>query len=71
MSVDRKYRENAAATSVLIEAGIDLMRENIKRRNAGAPALKIENLLRDWLNRSDDTVPGDTAGAVRIRSRVA
>jgi len=71
MSLADKYRDNTATTVVLIEAGIEMMRQNIRRRHPEASASMIESILRDWLNRTDDSIPGDTAGAVRIRERVS
>lgn len=71
MSLADKYRDNAATTAVLIEAGIEMMRQNIRRRHWEAPASTIESILRDWLYRTNDPIPGDTAGAVRIRDRAS
>jgi hypothetical protein len=64
-----KYRENAATTALLIDDGIALMRENLRRRHPAVAPAEIEGLLRAWLDRRDDALPGDTAGAVRVRSR--
>ena len=44
-------------------------RQNIRRRNPRATESEIDRRLNAWLQRADDPVPGDTAGAVRIRER--
>ena len=67
MSVYEKYRENAATTAVLMEAGIKLMRQNIRRSHPTMLKEQVEVLLSSWLWRTDDPIPGDTAGLVRIR----
>lgn len=67
MTVYEKYRENAATTAVLMEAGIEMMRQNIRRSHPTVSKEQIEKLLSSWLCRSDDLIPGDTAGCVRIR----
>ena len=54
---------------MLIEAGFDMMRENIRRRNSNASDAKVEALLGAWIRREDDPLPGDTAGSVRVRQR--
>ena len=62
-----KVRENAAATAALIEAGIAMMRQNLRRNHPGEDDAEIESLLRRWLYRMDDPIPGDVAGPVRVR----
>ncbi len=64
-----KYMQNAATTAMLIEAGIDMMRENIRRRNVNASDATVEALLGAWIRREDEPLPGDTAGPVRVRQR--
>lgn len=64
-----KYLENAATTAALIEAGFDMMRQNIRRRHTNASEDTVEALLGAWVRRENDPLPGDTAGAVRIRQR--
>lgn len=63
------YMANAAAAAVLMEAGIELMQQNLRRRNPTADEEQIRAMLNDWLRRGDDPIPGDTAGAVRVRER--
>jgi hypothetical protein len=65
-----RYRENASAVAVLMEAGIELMRENLKRRHPAETGEKINALLGAWLHRQDDPIPGDISGSVRIRRQV-
>jgi hypothetical protein len=64
-----KYWENAATTAMLIEAGFDMMRQNIRRRHTNASDATVESLLGAWIRRENDPLPGDTAGAVRVRQR--
>jgi len=67
MTLHEKYTENAATTAALMEAGIELMRQNIKRSNPALPHEQREELLSSWLWRTDDPIPGDVSGHVRIR----
>ena len=60
-------RNNALTTAVLIEAGIELMRQNIRRSHPGETEAAIDALLSAWLRRSNDPIQGDTAGLVRTR----
>ena len=71
MTVNEKYRENAATTAVLMNAGIELMRQNIRRANPSMSHEQAEELLLAWLWRKDDPVPGDAAGNVRVREMKA
>jgi predicted kinase len=64
-----KYLENAATTAMLIEAGFDMMRQNIRRRHPDASDASVDALLGAWACREDDPLPGDTAGSVRVRQR--
>jgi hypothetical protein len=50
-----------------MEAGIDLIRQNIKRAHPTLPDEQAEELLSSWLWRADDPIPGDTAGAISSR----
>ena len=65
-----KYRNNALTMAILMDAGIDLMRQNFRRRHPAADELQIDQLMSAWLHREDDPIPGDTAGQVRIREQV-
>ncbi len=66
---DDKYLVNAATTAMLIEAGFEMMRQNIRRRCTNASNATVEALLGAWIRRENDPLPGDTAGAVRVRQR--
>jgi len=68
MSDTKRLQENASTTAVLMDAGIALMRENIRRRHPGQTEAEIDAMLSAWMRRADDPVPGDTAGAVRVRT---
>jgi len=65
----RKCQGNASTTAVLMDAGIALMRQNIRRRHPGQAEAEIDAMLSAWLRRADDSIPGDTAGAVCVRTR--
>jgi hypothetical protein len=62
-----KYSGNAATTAVLMEAGIEMMRQNIRRAHPSLLHEQAEELLYAWLWRADDPLPGDIAGHVRVR----
>jgi len=64
-----KYYNNAKTTAMLMDDGIQLMRQNIKRRHPDNTEKQTEEELQIWLHRTNDPIPGDTAGAVRIRTR--
>ena len=65
----KKYQGNASTTAVLLDAGIALMRQNIRRRHPGQTEAEIDAMLSAWLRRAEDPIPGDTAGAVCVRKR--
>ena len=52
----------------LMAGGIALMRQNLRRRHPADTDAAIDDLLRAWLQRRADPVPGDVAGPVRVRS---
>lgn len=64
-----RFRANAATTAILVDAGIDMMLQNIRRNHATLGEEQIAARLSSWLRRADDAIPGDTAGAVRIRKQ--
>ncbi len=67
MTKSERYLENAATTAMLIEAGFDMMRQNIRRCHTNASDATVDALLGAWIRRESDPLPGDTAGAVRVR----
>jgi hypothetical protein len=69
MIEDTKYRVNALTTATLMDAGIALMRQNIRRRHPDEGEVQIDARLGAWLRRADDPVPGDTSGWVRVRKQ--
>ena len=69
MDSSNRYQENTRILANLMDAGIDLMRQNIRRRHPGMAAEKVDILLGEWLRRSDDPIPGDVSGKVRVRER--
>ncbi len=67
MESEQMYRDNLATTAMLVDSGIAIMRQNIVRRHPEYTGEQIDEQLRAWLYRTDDAIPGDTAGAVRVR----
>lgn len=67
MTEVERYQHNARTTADLIDAGIDLMRQNLRRRHPGNDAAQVSTLLNAWLCRQQDPIPGDVAGLVRPR----
>lgn len=61
--------EKAALTAELMSAGLELMRQNLFRRNPTASAEGIDQAYLAWLRRDGDSIPGDVAGEVRVRER--
>ena len=64
-----RFRNNASTTAILVEGGIALMRQNIRRSHLTMSEEQIDALLASWLRRMEDRIPGDTAGDVRVRER--
>jgi hypothetical protein len=50
------------ATLELFETGLDLMRQNLRRRHPEAGDEEIERLLRDWLRDRSGAESGDCLG---------
>lgn len=65
MSPAEKFR----AALELHEAGVAVMRQNLRRRNPGASAAKIEELLSAWLRTRPGAEHGDAAGRPSSRLR--
>ena len=65
-----KYIHNMATAATLFEAGLAMMRENIRRRNANSSSETVDALLGAWMRREDDPVPGDTIGTVRFQKQL-
>jgi hypothetical protein len=65
MSPAEKFR----AALELHEAGVAVMRQNLRRRNPGASVAKIEELLSAWLRTRPGAEHGDTAGRPTSRLR--
>lgn len=70
MKLPRDPRMQMAVAMQLHEAGIALMRQNLRRRFADVSEAEIDLKLQHWLTRQDDPIPGDVAGPVRIRKSV-
>ena len=55
--------ENMAMTATLIDAGLEMMRGNIRRRHVAASSTTVDAMLLAWMRREVDPIPGDTGGA--------
>ncbi len=64
-------RANASTTATLVEAGIALMSQNLRRRYPVENEEQIDARLQVWLHRADEPVQGDIAGMVRQRERLS
>lgn len=62
------YAGNAATVAVLVDAGMALMRQNLRRRHARESEREISARFERWLCRQDEPIPGDVAGPVRVRT---
>ncbi len=65
-----RYMENMATTATLIEAGLAMMHENIRRRHMAASSSTVDAMLLAWMRRETDPIPGDTGGMVRCKHRL-
>ncbi len=64
---DDRYIKNMATTATLVEAGLKMMRENIRRRHKAASGTTVDDMLFAWMRREDAPIPGDTGGMVRCK----
>jgi len=56
----------------LFQTGLDLMRENLRRRHPGANSEEIDRLLGEWLQERPGAESGDCPGrSVDVRARLA
>jgi hypothetical protein len=46
----------------LFEAGVQMMRQNLKRKHPGAPETEIDRLLVEWLEKRRGAEHGDGEG---------
>ena len=64
--------EAPRATLDLFQAGVDLMRQNLRRRHPGADDERIERLLAEWLRERPGAEAGDCPGRpVDLSTRLA
>lgn len=64
--------ESFRATLDLFQTGVDVMRQNLRRRYPEAHGEEIEQLLRDWLLERPGAESGDSPGrAVDVNTRLA
>lgn len=56
----------------LFQTGVDLMRQNLRRRHPNADAHEIERLLQEWLLERPGAEAGDCPGRpIDVKSRLA
>jgi len=56
----------------LFQTGLDLMRENLRRRHPAANSEEIDRLLGEWLQERPGAESGDCPGrSVDVRARLA
>jgi hypothetical protein len=56
----------------LFQTGVDLMRQNLRRRHPNADEHEIERLLQAWLLERPGAESGDCSGrAIDVKSRFA
>ena len=71
-STSQSVADAFRATLDLFEAGVDLMRQNLRRRHPEANDEAIEELLHEWLLDRPGAASGDAAGQpVDLSSRLA
>lgn len=64
--------ESFRAALDLFQAGVDVMRQNLRRRHPGASEDEIDHLLRAWLLERPGAESGDSAGrAIDVNARLA
>jgi hypothetical protein len=64
--------ESFRATLDLFQTGIDLMRQNLRRRHPGAAEQDLDRLLHEWLLERPGAEAGDSAGRpLDVTSRFA
>jgi hypothetical protein len=66
---DMSPAEKLRAALELHEAGVALMRQNLRRRNPDASAADVEELLSAWLRTRPGAEHGDAAGRPSRRLR--
>lgn len=63
-----RYAAKMMTTAMLVENGINIMRQNIRRRHPEESEAAIDARLYAWLCRKDNAISGDVSGSVRIRN---
>ena len=64
--------ESFRATLDLFQAGVEMMRQNLRRRYPKASDSEIDRLLREWLLERPGAESGDAPGrAVDVNTRLA
>jgi hypothetical protein len=71
MDSSRRAEANLRAAFDLFDAGLDLMRQNFRRRHANATEQEIEALLSKWLRSRPGAEHGDASGRPRFPSEPA
>ncbi|MGH8904935.1 MAG: hypothetical protein ACRD0K_00055 [Egibacteraceae bacterium] len=56
--VDAVLAQRLRVALDLADVGVSLMRQNLRRRYPDASPERVEQLLRDWINRREGDCPG-------------
>jgi hypothetical protein len=71
-SSSRRVAASFRTTLDLFETGVNLMRQNLRRRHPGATDVEIERRLREWLHERPGADSGDCPGrTVDVNTRLA
>lgn len=62
MPADSSQSQKFQAALDLFETGLDLMRQNLRRRHPAATDAEIERLLEQWLRERPGAESGDCPG---------
>lgn len=64
-SAAERMRERMCVTFELFDAGVALMRQNVRRRHPDASDAGLEERLTQWLHHRPGAEFGDSAGVLR------
>jgi hypothetical protein len=71
-SAPSSISDSFRTTLDLFQAGVDLMRQNLRRRHPNADPHEIEGLLQEWLHERPGAEAGDCPGRpIDVQSRFA
>ena len=72
LSSSLRVAESFRTTLDLFQTGVDLMRQNLRRRHPGSTDAEIERRVREWLHERPGAESGDCQGrTVDVTTRLA